>query len=93
MLCGGLSGNYRICLEILVPCEIGNRGFTEKIVFPSQKIEKSLGIADNGDLSPDEVLRLSEATDAKPEDVVQIDRRISGRDMSLNAPISDVTAL
>ena len=32
---------------------------------------------------------MSEATDAKPEDIVQINRRIGGRDMSLNAPVSD----
>ena len=53
------SGNYRVCLEILVPCEIGNRGFAEKLFFRLRKLKSHLGIADNGDLSPDEILRLS----------------------------------
>ena len=69
--------------------KLGTIASQKKLFFRLRKLKTHLGIADNGDLSPDEVLRLSEATDAKPEDVVQINRRISGRDISLNAPLSD----
>jgi len=69
--------------------KLGTVASQKKLFFRLRSLKNRLGIADNCDLSPEEVSRLSDATDARPEDVVQINRRISGRDMSLNAPMSD----
>jgi len=69
--------------------KLGTVASQKKLFFRLRKLKTYLGIADGSDLSVDEIQRLSEATDAKPEDIVQINRRISGRDMSLNAPVSD----
>ena len=69
--------------------KLGTVASQKKLFFRLRNLKARLGISDNGDLSPDELALLSDATDARPEDVVQINRRIGGRDMSLNAPMSD----
>ncbi len=69
--------------------KLGTVASQKKLFFRLRSLKTRLGIADNGDLTPDEVALLSDATDARPEDIVQINRRIGGRDMSLNAPMSD----
>jgi len=69
--------------------KLGTVASQKKLFFRLRTLKTRLGIADNGDLTPAEVALLADATDARPEDVVQINRRISGRDMSLNAPMSD----
>ena len=69
--------------------KLGTVASQKKLFFRLRNLKSRLGIAENGDLSPDEVALLSDATDSRPEDVIQINRRISGRDMSLNAPVSD----
>ena len=69
--------------------KLGTVASQKKLFFRLRSLKSRLGITDNGDLTPDEVARLSDATDARPEDVVQINRRISGRDMSLNTPMSE----
>jgi len=69
--------------------KLGTVASQKKLFFRLRNLKSRLGITDNGDLSPDEVALLSDATDARPEEVIQINRRISGRDMSLNAPVSD----
>ncbi len=69
--------------------KLGTVASQKKLFFRLRKLKNRLGISDNYDLSPEEISLLSEATDARPEDVVQINRRISGRDMSLNTPMSD----
>ncbi len=69
--------------------KLGTVASQKKLFFRLRNLKARLGITNNGDLSPREVALLSDATDARPEDVIQINRRISGRDMSLNAPVSD----
>ena len=69
--------------------KLGTVASQKKLFFRLRNLKSRLGITDNGDLSPDEVALLSDATDARPEDVIQINRRINGRDLSLNAPVSD----
>ena len=69
--------------------KLGTVASQKKLFFRLRNLKARLGITDNGDLSPSEVALLSDATDARPEDVVQINRRINGRDLSLNAPVSD----
>ncbi len=70
--------------------KLGTVASQKKLFFRLRSLKARLGISDNGELSPDELDLLSDVTDARPEDVLQINRRISGRDMSLNAPVSDV---
>lgn len=72
--------------------KLGTVASQKKLFFRLRNLKARLGITDNGDLTPDEVARLSDAAEARPEDVAQINRRISGRDMSLNAPVSDSEA-
>ena len=69
--------------------KLGTVASQKKLFFRLRNLKARLGITDNGDLSPSEVALLSDATDARPEDVIQINRRINGRDLSLNAPVSD----
>ena len=69
--------------------KLGTVASQKKLFFRLRSLKARLGITNNGDLSPDELALLSDATGARVEDVVQINSRISARDMSLNAPISD----
>lgn len=69
--------------------KLGTVASQKKLFFRLRGLKARLGITDNGDLSPEELALLSDATGARAEDVVQINRRISARDMSLNAPISN----
>jgi RNA polymerase sigma-32 factor len=69
--------------------KLGTVASQKKLFFRLRSLKTKLGITDSGDLSPEEIAMLSDATDSRPEDVVQINRRISGKDMSLNAPMSD----
>ena len=69
--------------------KLGTVASQKKLFFRLRSLKARLGITDGGDLTPEEVTLLSDATDARPEDVVQINSRISGRDMSLNAPMSN----
>jgi len=68
--------------------KLGTVASQKKLFFSLRNIKRRLGIADNGDLTPEEARRISDASKARPEDVVQINRRMGGRDMSLNAPMS-----
>ena len=69
--------------------KLGTVASQKKLFFRLRNLKARLGITDNGDLSPSEVALLSDATDARPEDVIQINRRINSRDLSLNTPVSD----
>ncbi|MEK9725705.1 MAG: RNA polymerase sigma factor RpoH [Rhodospirillaceae bacterium] len=69
--------------------KLGTVASQKKLFFRLRSLKARLGIADNGDLTPEEVAMLVDATDARAEDVVQINSRIAARDLSLNAPVSD----
>ena len=69
--------------------KLGTVASQKKLFFSLRNLKKRLGVNESGELTSDELERLSDATKVTPADIVQINRRMHGRDMSLNAPMSD----
>jgi RNA polymerase sigma-32 factor len=61
----------------------------KKLFFTLRKIKNRLRIVDNGELAPDQAGRLAKLLGVSTADVVNMNRRLAGRDVSLNTPISE----
>jgi RNA polymerase sigma-32 factor len=58
----------------------------KKLFFSLGRIKRTLNVLDTGDLSAEDVTRVAEALDVPERDVVNMNRRLGARDVSLNAP-------
>jgi RNA polymerase sigma-32 factor len=58
----------------------------KKLFFSLGRIKRTLNVLDTGDLSADDVTRVAKALDVPERDVVNMNRRLGARDVSLNAP-------
>ncbi len=58
----------------------------KKLFFSLGRIKRNLNVIDSGDLSPEDVTRVAEALNVPERDVVNMNRRLGARDVSLNAP-------
>jgi RNA polymerase sigma-32 factor len=56
--------------------------------FSLRRAKERLGIVDDGDLSSEQAARLSEVFDLPAEVIAQMNQRMSGRDLSLQAPLN-----
>jgi len=72
--------------------KIGTVAAQKKLFFGLRKIKESLKIYDSGELSPADAARIAENMNVPEAEVVEMNRRLSGGDMSLNAPLSDEDA-
>ena len=68
--------------------KIGTTAAQKKLFFNLRKIKGQIDAIDDGQLTPEQVTEISDRLNVSPEDVVQMDGRMSGSDRSLNAPIS-----
>lgn len=69
--------------------KMGTVAAQKKLFFSLRKVKSQLKIIDNGELTPQQTEQLSDAMNVSEDDVVMINRRLSSRDVSLNAPVSD----
>ena len=69
--------------------KIGTVVSQKKLFFNLRKIKAKLNIQDNLDLSDSQAAFIAKETKTSKKEVVQMNRRLFGRDMSLNAPLSD----
>jgi len=69
--------------------KLGTVASQKKLFFSLGKLKNRLNIADAGELTPDQAKRLSKATGVSTDDVVNMNRRLAARDLSLNAPMSN----
>ena len=58
----------------------------KKLFFSLNRIKRSLNVMETGDLLDEDVTRVAEALDVSERDVVNMNRRLGARDVSLNAP-------
>lgn len=58
----------------------------KKLFFSLGRIKRTLNVLDTGDLSAEDVTRVAEALDVPERDVINMNRRLGARDVSLNAP-------
>ena len=68
--------------------KIGTTAAQKKLFFNLRKIKGQIDAIDGGQLTPEQVTEISDRLNVSPEDVEQMDGRMSGSDRSLNAPIS-----
>lgn len=68
--------------------KIGTTAAQKKLFFNLRKIKGQLQAIDEGDLSPENVQKISERLNVSETEVVSMNRRLSGPDNSLNAPLA-----
>ena len=69
--------------------KMGTTTAQKKLFFNLKKIKNKLSITSDGDLKPDQVKEISKRLNVKQEEVISMDRRMSGKEKSLNDPIKN----
>jgi len=67
--------------------KIGTTAAQKKLFFNLRRIKGEMKAIDEGDLSPEQVKEISDQLNVSSEEVINMNRRLSGGDQSLNAPI------
>ena len=68
--------------------KMGTVAAQKKLFFSLRKHKARLGINDNGELLPEQASRLSRDLKISENDIINMNRRLASRDLSLNAPLS-----
>jgi RNA polymerase sigma-32 factor len=68
---------------------LGTTAQQKKLFFNLRKLKGQLQALDDGDLLPETVEAISKALDVGVNDVIMMNRRLSGSDQSLNSPMRD----
>ena len=69
--------------------KIGTTTAQKKLFFNLKKIKNKLSANNVGDLKPEHIDEISKRLDVKKEEVVSMNRRLLGKEKSLNDPIKD----
>jgi len=69
--------------------KMGTTTAQKKLFFNLKKIKNKLAITSEGDLKPDQVKEISKRLNVKQEEVISMDRRMSGKEKSLNDPVKN----
>ena len=69
--------------------KLGTIAAQKKLFFSLRKLKNKLRIMDSGELKPDEVTKLARAMDVPEKEIIDMNRRLAARDVSLNTPLSD----
>ena len=68
--------------------KIGTTAAQKRLFFKLRATKRDIQAFESGDLRPEQVRLIAEKLDVKEDEVISMNRRMSGKDMSLNAPIS-----
>jgi RNA polymerase sigma-32 factor len=68
--------------------KLGTVASQKKLFFSLRSLKGKLNILDSGELTPEQANQLSEAMNVPSGEIVNMNRRLSTRDLSLNAPLS-----
>jgi RNA polymerase sigma-32 factor len=68
---------------------MGTTTAQKKLFFNLKKLKNQLSTSHNGDLNPEHVDEISKKLNVKKEEVVSMNRRLHGKESSLNAPINN----
>ena len=69
--------------------KMGTTTAQKKLFFNLKKIKNQISSGNNGDLKPEHVNKISKMLNVKKEEVVSMNRRLLGKEKSLNSPIKD----
>jgi RNA polymerase sigma-32 factor len=67
--------------------KMGTTAAQKKLFFNLRRLKGQMQAIDDGDLQPEQVARIAHLLDVPEQDVVNMNRRLSSPDNSLNAPI------
>lgn len=68
--------------------KIGTTAAQKKLFFNLRRLKRDMKAIDSGDLSPEQVTHIATQLSVPEFEVVDMNRRLSGGDQSLNAPVS-----
>ena len=68
--------------------KMGTLAAQKKLFFSLRRIKRELAIVDNGELDAEQAAQLAEHMSVSETDIVDMNRRLSVRDLSLNAPVA-----
>lgn len=68
--------------------KMGTLATQKKLFFSLRRIKRQLNIIDTGELEPEHASELAVHLDVSERDVIEMNRRLAVRDLSLNAPMS-----
>ena len=69
--------------------KMGTTAAQKKLVFNLRKIKGQIEAIDEGDLKPDQVAEIARRLNVSEDEVVNMNRRLTAPDSSLNAPLRD----
>ena len=69
--------------------KMGTTTAQKKLFFNLKKIKNQLSAASSGDLKPEHISEISKRLNVKKEEVVSMNRRLHGKEKSLNDPLKD----
>jgi len=69
--------------------KMGTTTAQKKLFFNLKKIKNQLSIHETGDLTPQHVNKISKQLNVKEEEVISMNRRLHGKEKSLNTPITE----
>jgi RNA polymerase sigma-32 factor len=67
--------------------KMGTTAAQKKLFFNLGRLKRELGASGEGDLAPDAVASIAERLEVNADEVVEMNRRLAGRDQSLTAPM------
>ena len=67
--------------------KMGTTAAQKKLFFNLRRLKGQMQAIDDGDLQPEQVAKIAHALDVPEQDVVNMNRRLSAPDHSLNAPL------
>jgi RNA polymerase sigma-32 factor len=67
--------------------KMGTTAAQKKLFFNLGRLKRELGAFGEGDLAPDTVASIADELDVSEDEVVEMNRRLAGRDQSLTAPM------
>lgn len=67
--------------------KMGTTAAQKKLFFNLRRMKNQMQAYEDGDLSPEHVSEIAERLDVNEEEVISMNRRMSGADQSLNAPL------
>jgi len=69
--------------------KIGTTTAQKKLFFNLKKLKNQIAPKNDGDLKKDEVEKIANTLDVSEDEVISMNRRLSGKEQSLNAPIGE----
>ena len=69
--------------------KIGTTTAQKKLFFNLKKLKNQIAPKNEGDLKKDEVEKIANTLDVSEDEVISMNRRLSGKEKSLNAPIGE----